>query len=222
MKTQPIGFFALWRNKPSEYHADDAERDTTITEIQKAFDATAAVGTKIFTQFESRWSTERQYFAYWESPTFETLEKAMCDLEEAGDFKFAESEHIIGQKIDDAYARDIDPAVLKERQWLGCFIAWKWTDAYYNAEPEELVAAERDVASVFQYASQKGIKIFGQYNARFCSPWDRFVFCLLPSYEALEDIIEKCEKAKLFQYIESRHVLAKYNPTYRFATELQN
>jgi hypothetical protein len=222
MKTQPIGFFALWRNNRSEYHADDVERDSTLFEIQNAFNATVENGTKIFTQFETRWSTERQYFAYWESPSFEVLEEAMNDLEKAGDFKFAESEHIIGKKIDDDYSRDVLPDVLNERQWLGCFIAWKWTSAFYKATPTELAAVQQEVQTLFEYANKKGIEFFGQYESRYCSKWDRFIYLLLPTHDLLEDLIEKCEKTKIFHYIESRHVLGIHNPNYRFSREFQN
>ena len=216
-KTQPIGFFALWKNKPSEYHADEDEKVKTLQDIQGAFTATKANGTKIFTNFETRWSTERQYFAFWETPSFNVLEDAMNHLERAGDFKFAESEHIIGLKVDNQYSKDVDPEILKKKNWLGCFLIWKWTAAFYDTANSEKEAIKKQLQNIIASANNYGAEIFGYYDCRFATEWDHFSFSLFPSYELFEELVEQIEKSGLNKYAIFRQVIGMHVPKYRFA-----
>ena len=94
-----IGFCAIWKNKLSEYHANkDDEIDTTL-KIRECFNKANDLGIKIHGLHNIRWSSDNQYFTYWECPKFEVLEIIISDLEKAGDFKFAKSKHYVGNEL---------------------------------------------------------------------------------------------------------------------------
>ena len=91
-----IGFCAIWKNKLSEYHATKKDENDTTFKISKCFDKANGFGIKIYGLHNIRWSSDNQYFTFWECPSFEILEIIISDLEKAGDFKFAKSLHYFG------------------------------------------------------------------------------------------------------------------------------
>jgi len=217
MLNEPISLFALWKITPTGYHAVSPEKDRILENIQEAFRAAEAEGTRLFNLFEIHWQTEWEYFAFWETPTFTTLQDAMERLEAAGDFNYARSKHIIGKKIADQFASDLRPAVLDRQSWWGCATTWRWTPAYYRAGRKELGRLQTRINELHARVLEEGGLVFGQYETRFASGWDRFGFSLLPSYRIYQQFIEEFEHAGLYQYLDARHTAGKANQAYRFA-----
>ena len=222
---QPIGFFALWHNKRSEYHADQAEERETNLQIQQAFEKARQRGIKIFGLYGSRWSGERQYFTFWLCPSLESLELTIDDLERAGDFKFADSEHVIGVRL-------VDPEMTDELNGLtldggnpnlplGFFALWRQTDTYYRASSEEWTVSNRAIRTIFNDARDQGVRMLGRYNCRWSTQWDYFTFWMVPSLETLEGIMDRLEPAGDFKFADSRHIIGNLEQHFRFGRQLQ-
>jgi hypothetical protein len=110
-------------------------------------------------------------------------------LELAGDFKFSESEHRIGTRIINTSQSDVDMFYYENgtEELPFAFIAfWKWKDSYYRATRSEMDEYELAVDHAFGKAKEKGIRMLGQYNCTFASPWDSFTFWLSPTFETIE------------------------------------
>lgn len=219
MIKEPIGLFALWKITPTGYHAVSPGKDRILENVQVAFTAAEEEGTHLFNLFEIHWQTEWEYFAFWETPTFTTLQDAMERLEAAGDFNYAQSEHIIGKKIEDEFSSEVKPAVLDQESWWGCVTTWKWTSAYYQADRRELHRVQKRINELHKRVLREGSLVFGQYDARFASSWDRFVFSLLPSYSLYQELIREFEDLGLYQYLDARHMAGEANQAYRFADD---
>ena len=222
--SQPVGFFALWHSKRSEYHAGDREERETSVQIQRAFDNARARGIKIFGLYGSRWSSERQYFTFWMCPDFSALEITMDDLERAGDFKFADSEHVVGMRLHDPEMTDetyLDLDGGDVNLPLGFFALWRQTDAFYRAGREEWKESNRAVRSVFTAARAQGVRILGRYDCRWSTRWDYFTFWLLPNLETLERTMDQLEPAGDFKFADSRHIIGNLEPHFRFGRRLQ-
>lgn len=222
--SQSIGFFALWNNKRSEYHADSEEERKTSSRIKQAFENAQERGTKMYGLYGARWSTSEQYFTFWLCPSMDVLEVTMDELEEAGDFKFADSEHIIGNAMPDADMLDADPLERggpdPERP-LGFFALWRQTDAYYNADPESWTRSDRAVREAFAYARGQGVHILGRYDCRWSTEWDYFTFWRVPSFEVLEAAMDRLEPAGDFWFADSRHIIGTLETQFRFGRHLQ-
>lgn len=224
MDGQPLGFFALWLNKDSEYHAGPDEERETGSRIEEAFVNGQARGIKMFGRYGSRWSGERQYFTFWTSPSFEALQATMEDLEQAGDFKFADSEHVIGVRLADPEMTD-DASLQLAGPDDGCpygfFALWRQTSTFYHAPEQEWDGSNRAVRAVFKRARALGVHMFGRYDCRWSSSWDYFTFWLAPSFEILQQVMEELEPAADWKFAESRHSLGIAEPRFRFGTHLQ-
>jgi hypothetical protein len=221
---QPLGFVALWLNKDSEYHAGAEEESETGAKIQQAFVNGRTRGIKMFGRYGCRWSSERQYFTFWLCPNLESLEATMDDLERAGDFKFADSEHIIGIGMHDVEMTDQDlstPAGNQVDLPFGFFAIWRRKDDYYHASPEESQDSDRAVRKVFDQARALGVRMLGRYDCRWSTHWDYFTFWEVPSFEVLQTVMDRLEQAPDFKFAESRHVLGVLEPHFRFGTHLQ-
>ena len=96
MKNNSIGFFALWKNKNSEYKATSEEELETTIKISECFQFAKSKNILIHGLYLCRWSSEYQYFTFWEVPDLKDLNTVINKLEKAGDFKFAKSYHLIG------------------------------------------------------------------------------------------------------------------------------
>jgi len=223
-KLQPLGFFALWDSKRSEYHASKREEADADLQINNSFDRARKKGARIFGHYYSRWSTERKTFTFWWIPSFEVLENAMNDLEGAGDFKFAESEHRVGTMISDSPQSDNNLVSLENgnKELPFAFVAfWSWKDSYYRASQRELSEYNSAVTNVFVKAKQKGIRMLGQYNCSATTKWNYFTFWLSPSFEAIEDTMDLLEAAGDFKFAESRHIIGYLEIANRFGRNLQ-
>ena len=224
---RPIGFLALWHNKDLEYRAGPEEEQETGARIEAAFTAGRARGIRMFGRFGCRWSSAEQYFTFWLAPNLRALETTMNDLEEAGDFKFADSEHVIGLYQADAPAPDWDALAMacrpgpSDERPLGFCAFWRMTNAWYRASAEEQAANDRVVRQVFAQAQSWGVLMGGIYACRWCSRWDYFTFWVAPNLEALEATMAALERAGDFMFTDSRHVIGRLEPQFRFGTHLQ-
>jgi hypothetical protein len=222
--SQLIGFVALWHNKASEYHAGPEEAQETIARIQRAFDDAHTRNVRMFGQYGCRWSTERQYLTFWTCPSLLHLEATMDALERVGDFKFADSEHIIGIRVPDAEMTDEEYLAAGEPH-LGCpvalFVMWRRTDAYYRATPEVQTAYARSVRQVLRFTRNQGVRLLGRYDCRWSTGWDFFTFWLAPSLTTIEATIHQLERAGHYQFADSRYVIGNWEPRFRFGRHLQ-
>jgi hypothetical protein len=221
----PIGFFALWLNKPSEYHAGPDEEQETQARIDAAFAYGKSQGIQMYGRFGSRWSTERQYFTFWRCPNLESLEETISRLEYAGDFKFADSEHIIGIQMGDADMTDesalAEPVQVRpeDPRPIGFFALWNLKESYYR-DREEWDRSNVSVREVFHRARERGVKMYGLYNCRWSTRWEFFTFWIVPDLETLESVMAELEPVGDFKYADSRHIVGRAEPQFRFATHL--
>lgn len=223
--TSSIGFVALWNNKRSEFHASPAEAAETNTRIQRAFDNGKQRGIRMFDRYGCRWSDKEQYFTFWQCPNLGTLEATIADLEAAGDFKFADSEHIIGSSFDDAGMIDshaLETPEGSENCPFGFFAIWRLTDSTYRAPSGEWEQSDSEIHEIFEFARSRGVRMLGRYNCRWSTEWDFFTFWQVPTFELLEEISSRLEPAGDFMYADSRHVIGVVEPRFRFARQMQN
>lgn len=224
----PIGFFALWLNKDSEYHADLADEQKTSSKIEAAFQWAREHGVQMYGRFGSRWSGERQYFTFWRCPNLEILDETMDRLSAAGDFKFADSEHIIGLQLDDAEMTDnaaiqgIPNLKPKGESSLGFFALWTMKDVSYHASQQEFDETDRAVRDVFLRARDRGVLTFGNYNCRWSSRWEYFTFMIMPDMQTLDWFMNELEPAGDFKFADSRHIIGIAEPQIRFGMHLQH
>lgn len=222
--TQPVGFFALWHNKPSEYHATPEEERETVARIQQAFKNARDRGVRMFGRYGCRWSAERQYFTFWICPDLVTLEATMDELEQAGDFKFADSEHIIGVLMSDAVMTD-EKYVMRDTADptlpLGFFAIWRQTDSFYHAGSGVWTASDQAVRGVFDQARKRGVCMLGRYDCRWSTQWEYFTFWLAPDLETMEAIMDELEAVGDFWFADSWHIIGNLEPRFRFGNHLQ-
>ncbi len=218
------GFFALWHNKASEYHASPTEEQHTGNLIQQAFSKGQSRGIRVFGRYGCRWSAERQYFTFWQTPSFDALEQTMDDLEHAGDFKFAKSEHILGVRVPDEHmvSPELDRADITCADWpIGFFAIWRRTDSHYRANPEDRLASSKGVQEAFAHAQRAGTRMLGLYDCLWSTEWQYFTFWLLPSFGVLESTMDELEQAGDFWFASSRHLVGNLEPRFRFGWHLQ-
>jgi hypothetical protein len=220
-KGRPIGFFALWHNKRSEYDASADEGDRIQAAIGRAFRNGQARGIRMDGRYGCRWSAERQYFTFWTCPDLPALEATMDDLEKAGDFRFADSEHIIGMQLPDPEMTDGDPPASELPAPIGFFALWRMTEAYWHATPDAWQMLDRRVRGVFEFAHGQGVHMAGRYDCRWSSAWDFFTFWQVPTVETLDAIMDRLEAAGDFWLADSRHIVGNLEPAFRFARHLR-
>ncbi len=224
---KPVGFVALWLNKDCEYRAGAKEEQETGAKIENAFQWAREQGVKMYGRFGSRWSSERQYFTFWLCPSFEILDETMDRLTAAGDFKFADSEHIVGLQLDDTELTDkvaiheIPDLKRKSESPLGFLALWNMKDASFHAPEQEWDETDRAVRDVFLRARDRGVLTFGNYNCRWSSRWDYFTFMIIPDMQTLDWFISELEPAGDFKFADSRHIIGIAEPQYRFGVHLQ-
>jgi hypothetical protein len=223
-KPHSFGFFALWDSKTSEYHASEQDELNANLWINNAFKQAHEKGVRIYGSYYCRWSTERKTFTFWWAPSFEVLENAMDDLEKAGDFRFAESEHRIGIMNGDDPQTNNNLSSLENgnKELPFAFVAfWSWKDSYYRASQAERSEHRNAVNKVFLKAKQMGIQMLGNYKCSSSSRWDYFTFWLSPSFEAIEETMDLLEAAGDFKFAESRHIIGNREIANRFGRHLQ-
>jgi hypothetical protein len=214
----PIGFLALWRNKRSEYHASPREEFETTRRIQSAFDAAQASGIRAFGRFGCRWSSEWQYFTFWRSPSVGAVERTMDLLEAAGDFMFADSEHVLGVRV---VEQDLPEAPPRDKKRPFGFAAlWRLTDAG-RRHPVEFDRADHLIRDIFASGREAGIEMLGHFDCRWSSRWDAMTFWRSPTAEAVESMMGRLEEAGDFWFAESMHLLGTSEPSFRFGRHRQ-
>jgi len=223
-KVGSIGFFALWYGKASEYHAGREERAQTGGDINGAFEDARARGVRMFGRYGCRWSSERQYFTFWSCPSLEALEATMDDLDKAGDFKFAESEHIIGQLMPDEHQRDEDFLAHGEPGAdfpIAFFAIWRRTEAHYHVAPALRASASQAIWQAFANARAAGARMLGRYDCRWSTRWDSFTCWLMPSFDVLETAMDELEAAGDFWFASSRHLIGNLESHFRSGRHLR-
>ena len=223
-QTPSIAFFANWKNKPSEYFAGPQEEEETSNKIEQAFANARSRGIRMYGRYGCRWSAHNQYFTFWLCPDFEALEQTMDELEAAGDFKFADSEHIIGVQVADDEMTDDDFLTKDgpdETRPLGFFALWRLTDTYHRSSAEIRGASNRKGRQAFNYAIGRGVRMLGRYGCGWSTRWQYFTFWQVPSLEVLDDVMLRLEQAGDFWFAESHHIIGNLEPYFRFATHLR-
>lgn len=94
----PFAFIAFWKWKESYYRASRSEMDEYESAVDEAFTKARQKGIRMLGQYDCSFTSQWDSFTFWLSPTFEAIEESMDLLEAAGDFKFAESRHIVGYR----------------------------------------------------------------------------------------------------------------------------
>ncbi len=92
----PYAFIAFWKWKDSYYRASPAELQAYEEAVNLAFAKAEKKGIRMLGKYDCSFDSPWHYFTFWLSPSFEAIEESMDLLEAAGDFKFAESRHMIG------------------------------------------------------------------------------------------------------------------------------
>ena len=104
-----VGFIALWKNNQREYTASPRDEWGTNDAIQAAF-ANGRDRETVPTGSTTAVGLVWQYLTFWISPGMDAVFDTIADLEQAGDFKFADSWHIFGRYRD-------DPSYLTDGAW---------------------------------------------------------------------------------------------------------
>lgn len=222
---QPVGFFALWKNKDDEYRATEEDEKLTCDQIGQAFANGSARGIKVMGLFNCRWSTDRQYFTFWAAPSLEAVEATIADLERAGDFKFADSEHVLGtltagQLTPGAWDK---PAVAPPggRGEIGVWTAWRRKENCFRDGRQAVADSEREVERVLKAAEAAGVRLCGRYACPFSTEYDGFTFWIAPDIDTVERVIDRLEEVEAFKYADTRHVLGVHESFYRFGRHIQ-
>jgi hypothetical protein len=92
----PLGFHALWSRTESFYKASPEDRAASSRKITRVFDQARELGVVTFGRYECRWSSRWKFFTFWTAPSLEVLNTVFNELEEAGDFYFANPLHRMG------------------------------------------------------------------------------------------------------------------------------
>lgn len=92
----PYAFTAFWSWKDSYYRASTTEITEYNKAVAEAFKYARTMGIKMLGKYNCAATSKWDHFTFWLSPTFAAIEETMDLLEEAGDFMFAESKHMLG------------------------------------------------------------------------------------------------------------------------------
>jgi hypothetical protein len=215
----PIGFVALWKNKRSEYHAGPEEEGFTSRAITQAFERGRARGIQMFDRYGCRWSSAYQYFTFWRCPDLPVLEATMHDLERAGDFKFADSNHFIGTLSDGSYTAI--RAVAEEGHSPARYAAvvlWRYTCASHSARSGDRARMDEAVTDI---STESRLQSLGTYDCRWSTGWNGWTIWLSPSFEAMECTVARLEEKGTFGAIDCRFFIGNLEPAFRFGTHLQ-
>lgn len=216
-----VGFVALWKNTPCEYHASEQDEWATTERIQNAFALGRERGNRTHGLYNGRWSSAWQYLTFWLSHDLSAVADTIADLERAGDFKFADSEHIVGRWVESGgYLTqgawdEIPEPVEGESPPAGLFVAWRRTG---SAEPR---LTSHGGAHLSALETSAGLRMLGQFDCRFSTDWERFSFWMAPSIEVLEQSLAMLEQDGMLVGTETRAVVGQLDRYYRFGSHLQ-
>ena len=215
-----VGFAACWTNAPCEYSASEADERETTERIQAAFARGAARGIRTYGLYNCRWSSEWHYLTFWTGPDMMAITQTIADLERAGDFKFSDSEHLVGCLHDSpgfltlgAWEEIPEPA--DGEALMGLLLTWRACHGAAQVLPacvETLLAPQ---------VSSSGLRMLGEFDSRFGSRWDRFTFWIAPRVETLESALATLEQEGLFIGSDLQSVTGNHEHYYRFGNHLQ-
>jgi hypothetical protein len=215
-RTKTIGFMAIWHNKPSEFNADPAEESEIRRRIQSAFENGVQRGICMYGLYGCRWSSHQKYFSFWQCPSFSVLEDTIDDLEQAGDFIYASSEHMIGVRVaEEGFEEEEDILIDPARYPFGFFAAWRRTASFLKSGIAERKAIQSKIYNAFDYSRERGVQMLGIYDCRWSTGWDYFTYWAAPTFQVLEATIDRLEQAGDFWLSESRHLIGNYEPFFQ-------
>jgi hypothetical protein len=215
-----VGFIALWKNNQREYTASPRDEWGTNDAIQAAFANGRARGNRTYGLYYCRWSSPWQYLTFWVSPGMDAVFDTIADLEQAGDFKFADSWHIFGRYRDDATyltdgAWDVIPEPVEgEPPAFGMVLLERRSDAAPgpNSAP---------TATGTDAGGEDTLRLYGAFDCRFSTGWDRFSFATGTDAERLATYLRQRERAGGFRGADSLAVTGRLDRYFRFGNHLQ-
>ncbi len=219
-----VGFVALWKNNQREYAASAADEWGTTDRIQAAFANGRARGNRTYGLYFCRWSGPWQYFTFWVSPSMVAVFDTIADLEQAGDFKFADSEHLVGRFVEDddyltAGAWDVIPEAPEGQPApLGVFIAERRVGTSGSSPRNEPARSTRELPAL---AAWLGIRMHGAFDCRFSTGWDRFTFWTAPHLAAVSEALARMERTGGTGHSDFHIVTGRLDHYFRFGTHLQ-
>ncbi len=210
-----VGFVALWKNNQREYTATPRDEWGTTDAIQAAFDLGRKRGNRTYGLFACRWSSPWEYLTFWVSPSMAAVFNTIADLERAGDFKFADSLHIVGHYLPDADA-------LTEGAWD---VIPEIADG--KPPPLGLVLLERRTGAAANDTIRRrqpaipGVRLYGAFDCRFGTAWDRFVLATAEDTDALAVYLDRRERTYGGAGVETQAVSGRLTTYFRFGNHLQ-
>lgn len=210
-----VGFVALWKNNQREYSASPRDEWGTTDAIQAAFARGRERGNRTYGLYACRWSSPWQYLTFWVSPSMEAVFDTIADLERAGDFKFADSLHMVGRFLPEANA-------LTEGAWE--IVPEPEAD---DPPPLGMVVLERGTGAAndgkdrAQHPAIPGIRLYGAFDCRFGTGWDRFVLVAADDANALANYLDWREWTHGGTGVETQAVSGQLTTYYRFGNHLQ-
>jgi hypothetical protein len=236
-----FGFVALWRNQPREYHASRREELATTAAIHGAFARGNERGIQSHGVYDCRWSSAWQYLTFWLSPNLDAIVDTIADLERAGDFKFANSRHMVGCRPavaslpppreelewvppNGARPIDLDPPdglppfdVTAEEGSAGAALFLAWRRAESNPPALSLI----DTPALVKQSLEVGARLIGVFDCAFAGPWERFGVWVAPTVQIVERYLDALERRGMFVHTDTTAVTGVLTRHYRFGTHLQ-
>ena len=219
-----IGFVALWKNNQREYTASPRDEWGTTEDIQAAFGKGRARGNRTYGLYYCRWSSPWQYLTFWVSPNMAAVFDTIADLERAGDFKFADSKHVFGRFID-------EPNYLTNGAWevipepndaeppsYGVFLMERESGSGRASEWRRRSGTPSDLPAV---AATFGVRMYGLFDCRFSTEWDRFSFVTAADANQLAIYLRQRERAGGFRGVDALAVTGRLDRYFRFGNHLQ-
>ncbi len=213
--TQTLGFMAIWHNKPSEFRADPAHENEIRQGIQASFENARIRGIQMFGLYGCRWSSNQKYFSFWNCPSFSALETTVDELEQAGDFVYANSEHILGIRVEEEGLEEENFVIEPSDYPFAFFAIWRRSATFFRTGVDDRKAIQEKIYQAFYYGCERGIRMMGIYDCRWSTNWHYFTYWVSPSFQVLEETIHRLERAGDFGLSESRHLIGNYEPQFR-------
>lgn len=212
-----VGFVALWKNNQREYVASPRDEWGTTDDIQAAFARGRERGNRTYGLYFCRWSGAWQYFTFWVSPSVAAVFDTIADLERAGDFKFADSWHLVGSFSGDAGsvtegAWDIIPEPIEAEPAPFAAVLLERHSARSGRQPG---------SELSQVAGSCGVNLYGSFDCRFSTGWDRFTFMTGKDNEALTGFLSQAERQGRFVATDTLAVTGRLDAFFRFGNRLQ-
>jgi hypothetical protein len=136
-------------------------------------------------------------------------------LEKAGDFVYANSEHLLGVRIQEEGYEEECNWIEPSRFPYAFFAAWRRTEAFFNTSANNRGNIQKNIYRVFDYGRRRGICMLGVFDCRWSTNWDYFTYWASPNFQVLQETIDRLEDAGDFWISESRHLLGTYEPHFQ-------